>query len=72
MTAAADPASAVAIREHWLEPITRVRSGWQPRRDAPAVPLFRAGDRGVLLEYPAIDWAAVRVKPAESRRRSPG
>jgi hypothetical protein len=51
------------IRSRWLEPVTRVRSGWQRRRSSPAVPLFRAGDLDVLLAHPAIDWDAVRYTP---------
>jgi hypothetical protein len=52
------------VAAHWLEPVTWVRSGWQRRRSAPQVPLFRAGDLDVLLAHPAIDWAEVRATPA--------
>lgn len=51
-------------RSGWLAAVTRVHSGWQRRREAPAVPLYRAGDLDVLLEHPAIDWAAVRATAA--------
>ena len=51
------------VKAHWLEPVTWVRSGWQPRRSAPQVPLFRAADLDVLLTHPAIDWDAVRATP---------
>jgi hypothetical protein len=52
------------IDVQWLEPVTWVRSGWQRRRSAPQVPLFRRGDLDVLLAHPAIDWRAVRETPA--------
>lgn len=51
------------IRSQWLKPIRWVHSGWQRRRDSPAVPLFRTGDLDGLLGHPAIDWAAVRATP---------
>ncbi|MGY0055002.1 hypothetical protein ACWY4P_00130 [Streptomyces sp. LZ34] len=50
-------------RSGWLEPVQWVHSGWQRRRDAPAVPLFRRGDLDVILHHLAIDWAAVRSTP---------
>lgn len=50
-------------RAGWLEEVTRVHSGWQRRRAAPAVPLYRAGDLDVLLARPAIDWDEVRSTP---------
>ncbi len=50
-------------RAGWLTEVTRVRSGWQRKREYPAVPLFRAGDLDVLLAHPAIDWDAVRATP---------
>lgn len=52
------------VRAQWLEPVTWVRSGWQRRRDAPEVPLFRVADVDVLLAHPSIDWDAVRATPA--------
>lgn len=51
------------ITAQWLEPVHWVRSGWQRRRSAPRVRLFRAGDLDVLLVHPAIDWDAVRATP---------
>lgn len=51
------------IDSKWLVPITWVHSGWQRRRDCPAVPLFRTGDLDVLLAHPAIDWDEVRATP---------
>jgi hypothetical protein len=51
------------ISSQWLTPITWVHSGWQRRRDVPAVPLFRTGDLDVLLAHPAIDWDEVRATP---------
>lgn len=51
------------VAAHWLEPVTWVRSGWQRRRSAPEVPLFRAGDLDILLMHPAIDWDEVRATP---------
>ncbi|MFB7619269.1 hypothetical protein [Kitasatospora sp. NPDC056181] len=51
------------VRAGWVEPVTWVRSGWQRRRDYPAVPLFRRGDLDVLLAHPGIDWEAVRATP---------
>lgn len=51
------------VAAHWLEPVTWVRSGWQRRRSAPQVPLFRAGDLDILLAHPAVDWADVRATP---------
>lgn len=50
-------------RSGWLEEVDRVHSGWQRRREAPAVPLYRTGDLDVLLAHPAIDWAEVRATP---------
>lgn len=50
-------------RSGWLEAVTRVHSGWQRRREAPAVPLYRTGDLDVLLAHPAIDWDDVRATP---------
>ncbi|KAK1176684.1 hypothetical protein B7755_052060, partial [Streptomyces sp. NBS 14/10] len=67
-----DAASHLGIRvsdiEHlinakWLEPITWVRSGWQRRREAPTVPLFRVGDLELLAVHPAIDWDQVKRTP---------
>lgn len=57
------------IRAGLLKACTRVHSGWQRRREAPAVPLFRTGDLDTLLTHPAIDWPAVRATPPG--RRSP-
>ena len=57
------------VRGNWLEPVTWVCSGWQPRHSTPAVPLFRVADLDVLLAHPAIDWEQVRATPA--RRASP-
>jgi hypothetical protein len=51
------------IASKWLQPIVRVHSGWQRRREAPAVPLFRTGDLDILLTHPAIDWDQVRATP---------
>lgn len=38
-------------------------SGWQRRRESPAVALFRVADLDVLRTYPAIDWNEVRATP---------
>jgi hypothetical protein len=46
-----------------LQPTTYGRSSWQPRRSAPAVPLYRAGDLTALLTRDGIDWDAVRATP---------
>jgi hypothetical protein len=54
---------------NWLQPITWVHSGWQRRRDTPAMPLLRTGDLDILLTHPAIDWPQVRATPRG--RRSP-
>ncbi|MFE4265392.1 hypothetical protein [Streptomyces sp. NPDC056883] len=50
-------------RAKWLRPQMWVHSGWQRRRDAPCVALFRLGDLDVLLVHPAIDWDPVRATP---------
>lgn len=52
------------VRAHWLEPVTWVQSGWQRRREAPQVPLFRVADLDVLATHPSIDWDEVRATPA--------
>ena len=52
------------VTARWLEPVTWVRSGWQRRRSAPEVPLFRPADLDILLAHPAIDWDDVRATPA--------
>jgi len=57
------------VRAGRLRPVARVHSGWQRRREAPAVQLFRTGDLDELLADPTIDWAAVRATPPG--RRSP-
>ncbi|MFD3874433.1 hypothetical protein [Streptomyces sp. NPDC058623] len=44
----------------WLRPAMWVHSGWQRRRDAPRVALYRLGDLDVLLVHPAIDWEEIR------------
>ncbi|MET8704295.1 hypothetical protein ABZW10_36400 [Kitasatospora sp. NPDC004723] len=51
------------VRSGWVEPVTWVRSGWQRRREVPAVALFRQGDLEVLLAHPGIDWDEVRRTP---------
>ena len=51
------------ISAGWLKPITHVRSSWQRRREAPAVPLYRTGDLDVLLVHLAIDWDEIRATP---------
>lgn len=50
-------------RRGWLVEVTRVHSGWQRRREAPLVPLYRVGDLDALLADPTIDWEAVRSIP---------
>jgi len=52
------------VHARWLEPVKRVRSGWQRRRDYPAVALYRAGDLDVLVAHPAIDWEEIRATPS--------
>ncbi|MEU9797190.1 hypothetical protein AB0E27_42790 [Streptomyces sparsogenes] len=47
----------------WLQPTTRVHSGWQRRRDIPCVALYRLGDLELLLAHPAIDWDEIRATP---------
>lgn len=47
----------------WVRPATWVHSGWQRRRDAPCVPLYRLGDLELLLVHPAIDWHEIRATP---------
>uniref|UniRef100_UPI003F496D36 hypothetical protein n=1 Tax=Amycolatopsis sp. CA-290885 TaxID=3239925 RepID=UPI003F496D36 len=57
------------VRSGWLVAVSWARSGWQRRREAPAVALYRAGDLDALLEDPGIDWEAVRS--TAPGRRSP-
>jgi hypothetical protein len=48
------------IRAGRVKPARWVRSGYQRRRDAPQVALYRAGELDALERDSAIDWAAVR------------
>lgn len=51
------------VRAGWLDARTYVHSGWQRRRAAPAVALYRVGDLDVIATHPAIDWETVRATP---------
>jgi hypothetical protein len=51
------------VRAGLLEPVTYGRSVFQRRREAPNVPLYRAGDLTSLLARDGIDWDAVRSTP---------
>jgi hypothetical protein len=52
------------VRARWLEDVKRVRSGWQRRRDYPAVALYRAENLDVLAAHPAIDGEEIRATPS--------
>lgn len=51
------------VRAGLLIPATLGRSVFQRRREAPNVPLYRAGDLTSLLARDGIDWDAVRSTP---------
>lgn len=51
------------VRARLLEPVTYGRSVFQRRREAPNVPLYRAGDLTALLVRDGIDWDAIRATP---------
>lgn len=55
------------IRAGLLKPAKYVHSGWQRRREAPAVPLFRTADLDRLLTDPSIDWPTIRATPPGTR-----
>jgi hypothetical protein len=55
------------LRAGRLIPAIKVRSSYQPRREAPAVPLFRIGDLDTLARDDTIDWSAVRDTPRGQR-----
>lgn len=57
------------VRAGRLTPTTWVHSGWQRRRESPAVPLYRHGDLDQLAADRSIDWEAVRA--TAPGRRSP-
>ncbi|MEU8764623.1 hypothetical protein [Streptomyces sp. NPDC048659] len=50
-------------RARWLLTAFHVRSGHQPRRAAPSVPLYRLDYLDALLAHPAIDWDTVQATP---------
>ncbi|WP_328321824.1 hypothetical protein OHA70_25435 [Kribbella sp. NBC_00382] len=49
------------VRAGLVAPSRWVRSGWQRRRSAPEVALYRVAELDALVEVEAIDWPAVRA-----------